>query len=117
MTAVMPRDRNSARVGPRRVGAITDRPLRSGAGPSRSQTRDVQRLQKRGEHRRVVALPRSHQHHQRPAPTVTDVVDLGGQPTAGSPDSVVRRLLTQIRVTPRCPPYRAAAWWRAGARG
>ena len=50
------------------------------------------------EHRGVVGLAGADQHHQRSSRAVDEVVDLAGQPAAGTANAVVRRLDAQIRV-------------------
>lgn len=57
------------------------------------------------KHRAIVGLPSPDEHHQRPSVAVDKVMNLAGQPAAGTPNAMVRRLDQQIlviRPSPLC---------------
>ena len=79
------------------------RPCRRGPGQGGcvapgAEPGDAQLRQQMREDWGVVGLAGRHQHDQRSAVAVDEVVDLGGQPAAGTADAVVRRLDARIRV-------------------
>jgi hypothetical protein len=99
------------------VRLVRDHAIGSGAGPTAAPARDAERSENVREHRAVTALPGAQQHHQRTAPAIAGVVDLGGQPAPGSADGVVNRLNVENLVIPQRPPCPATSWWRADAPG
>jgi hypothetical protein len=50
------------------------------------------------EHRTVMFLASTDEHHQGSSAAVDEVMSLAGQPAAGAANAVVRRLARQIRV-------------------
>jgi hypothetical protein len=50
------------------------------------------------EHRAVVGVTGPDEHHQRSPASVDEVVNLAGQPATGTANTVIRRLVEQIRV-------------------
>lgn len=71
-----------------------------------------------------MGLARADPDDQRPALAVDELVDLGRQSPARTPESVIRWLDPQIRVirlSPLCGPQMTArpgsCWWRAGEHG
>jgi hypothetical protein len=62
------------------VGLIAQNPRRPGPGPARPAARDGELVHEREKGQRVVALPGAGHPGQRPAPSVGEQVDLGGQP-------------------------------------
>ena len=87
------------------IGLVAAYPLRSCPCLSAAEWRHAQMGQQILEDRRVVGLARRDQHHQGAAGAVDEVVDLAGQPAAGTANSVVKRLDGQIlviRPSPLC---------------
>src|SRR2546421_2655104 len=65
------------------VRLVAQDPPRAGPGPARAPARDLELPHQGQEGHRVVALPGAGQPRQRPAPAVSEQVDLAGQPAPG----------------------------------
>ena len=101
-------DPAAAQVGADRgagVGLVAQHPPGAGPGPARAPARDLELAHQGHEGHRVVALPGAGQAGQRPAPGVSEQVDLAGQPTSGPAQ---RLPVFVIRLTPRGAPERSA---------
>jgi hypothetical protein len=65
-----------------RIRFVTHRPIRRRTRSTTAKPRHPQTPQNFGEHRRITALARSQQNHQRPKIRVTQRVNLRRQATA-----------------------------------
>ena len=104
------------------VAAIGQHRIRCGARPAMFAG-DVDVLQGVDEHGPVVALPTGDHDRQRPSLPINGVVDLRGQPAAGTSDPMPGRLklaspgFLVIRQSPLCPAQGGRYWCRAGEHG
>ena len=104
------------------VAAIGQYRIRCGARPAMFAG-DVDVLQGVDEHGPVVALPTGDHDRQRPSLPINGVVDLRGQPAAGTSDPMPGRLklaspgFLVIRQSPLCPAQGGRYWCRAGEHG
>src|SRR2546421_3726632 len=83
------------------VRLVAQDPPRAGPGPARAPARDLELPHQGQEGHRVVALPGAGQPRQRPAPAVSEQVDLAGQP---APRPAQRLPVLVILLTPRGRP-------------
>lgn len=84
---------------------IATNPVRAGARSTAAAAADFQVREQMLKYRAVVGLPSPDEHHQRPSVAVNEVMNLAGQPAAGTPNAMVRRLDQQIlviRPSPLC---------------
>lgn len=85
-------------VMPRGIGLVGTNPIRSSPRPPPTVAVDFQMAEQMLKHRTVAGLPGADEDHQGQASAIDELVDLGAQPAAGAPNTVVRRLDEEIRV-------------------
>ena len=100
-----------------RVALVGEDPLGPCPRSPCALSRDVNALDRVGEHRRVVDVPRRQHHIQRSPPAIGNQMDFAGQTASGAADRMIRRLLAQNPVIPSRPLWCAQGSRRAGAPG
>jgi len=104
-------------VGARGVRLITQHRLWPGPWPTAAGTWHPQLAHQHLEHRRIMGMARTDEHHQRQPVPVAEVVDLCAQSAARTAQTMISGFRTQIRVIRPCPLCGAPRSRRADGPG